>query len=88
MTFGFDAAGRMVLYYVQVGGSLRAISSTAPLVSSTASGLKIVPITPVRAYDTGQAIGTTTGVVFNGTTRLIDLAPARRRRSGAGEHHL
>ena len=33
MTFGFDAAGRMVLYYVQVGGSLRAIASTAPLAS-------------------------------------------------------
>ena len=28
MTFGFDADGRMVLYYVQVGGSLRAISPT------------------------------------------------------------
>ena len=73
MTFGFDATGRMVLYYVQVGGSLRAISSTTPLAQTDVSGLKIVPITPLRAYDTGQAIGTTTGVVFNGTTRLIDL---------------
>ena len=73
MTFGFDTSGRMVLYYVQVGGSLRAISSTAPLASSTADDLKIVPITPERAYDTGQAIGTTNGPVFNGTTRLVDL---------------
>jgi len=79
MTFGFDTAGRMVLYYVQVGGSLRAISSTAPLVPTDAGDLKIEPITPFRAYDTGQAIGTTAGMVFNGTTRLIDLP----QRAGA-----
>ncbi len=75
MTFGFDTNGRMVLYYVQVGGSLGAIAPTAPPTSSTASDLKIVPIVPTRAYDTLHAIGTPAGAVFNGTTRLIDLDP-------------
>ena len=75
MTFGFDAGGRMVLYYVQVGGSLRMISSTAPLASSTTSGLKIIPVVPFRAYDTQHNIGVTPGAVFNGTTRLVSLAP-------------
>jgi len=75
MTFGFDAAGRSVLYYVQSGGSVRAINSTAPLVSSTASGLKTIPITPIRAYDTIDNTGGPPGVVFNGTTRRVDLDP-------------
>ena len=81
MTFGFDTTGRMVLYYVQVGGTLGAIAPTTPLVSTTASDLKIVPIAPTRAYDTLHAIGTPAGAVFNGTTRRIDLDPPAGARA-------
>ncbi len=75
MTFGFDTNGRMVLYYVG-GGSLRAITPTSAPATPTTAGLKVTPITPVRAYDTGHAVGVASGSVFNGTTRLIDLNPA------------
>ncbi len=75
MTFGFDADGRMVLYYVQVGGSVRMIAPTTPLALTASSGLKIVPVTPFRVYDTGHDVGVASGPVFNGTTRLVDLDP-------------
>ena len=75
MTFGFDTNGRMVLYYVQVSGSVRVITPTAALVSTTATGLKTIPITPVRAYDTQDDTGGAPGAVFNATTRSIDLDP-------------
>jgi glucose/arabinose dehydrogenase len=74
MTFGFDTAGRTVLYYVQVGGSLRAITPTTPPASAAVAGLRLIPVTPFRAYDT-DGTGTPPGVAFNGTTRLIDLDP-------------
>ncbi|MDJ0770471.1 MAG: PQQ-dependent sugar dehydrogenase [Ilumatobacter sp.] len=74
MTFGFDAAGRMVLYYVRSSGQLRMISSTAPLTTSTAKDLKMIPTTPFRAYDT-QGIGVPAGRVVGGTTRVVDLDP-------------
>jgi glucose/arabinose dehydrogenase len=74
MTFGFDASGRMVLYYVQAGGALRVISSLAPLRSPAVSGLRMIPIDPFRAYDT-NGIGVAAGDFFNGTTRVVDLDP-------------
>jgi glucose/arabinose dehydrogenase len=78
MTFGFDADGRMVLYYVQTNGGLRTITPTTPPASSARSDLHVIPVTPFRAYDTGPgqpAIGVAAGKVFNGTTRRIDLEP-------------
>ena len=75
MTFGFQADGRMALFYTQGGGSLRKIVPTDPPAPTTGTSLRMIPITPFRAYDTGHAIGTTMGDVFNGTTRLVDLNP-------------
>ena len=78
MTFGFDANGRMVLYYVGIGGGLRKITPTTPAASSARSNLRMIPVTPFRAYDTGPnepAVGVAAGKVFNGTTRRIDLDP-------------
>ena len=75
MTFGFDASGRMVLYYVQIGGTLRVITPTAAPARVTATDLRMIPVTPKRAYDTGPGVGVAKGTVVNGTTRLVDLAP-------------
>lgn len=77
MTFGFDPAGRTVLYYVQVGGALRVITPTAAPASSVRSGLRMVPVSPVRVYDTGAdtAVGVAPGPVVGGTTRVIDTNP-------------
>jgi glucose/arabinose dehydrogenase len=78
MTFGFDATGRMVLYYVGIGAGLRKVTPTTPAASSARSNLRMLPITPFRAYDTGPnqpAVGVAAGKVFNGTTRGIDLHP-------------
>lgn len=75
MTFGFDAAGRMVLYYTRSQGELRVITPTGAPAAGTASNLRMLPITPIRAYDTGDGTGVAAGHVFNGTTRRIDLDP-------------
>jgi glucose/arabinose dehydrogenase len=79
MTFGFDTAGRMVLYYVQIGGSLRKVTPPPVAAPPTSTQLRMLPVTPFRAYDTGDSgaapIGTERGDVFNGTTRRIDLDP-------------
>jgi glucose/arabinose dehydrogenase len=78
MTFGFDANGRMVLYYVAIGGGLRKVTPTTPAASSARSNLRMLPVTPFRAYDTGPnepAVGVAPGKVFNGTTRRVDLDP-------------
>ena len=75
MTFGFDASGAMVVYYVQVGGGLGMISPPPVPAQPQAAGLKMVPVTPVRAYDTGNGTGAAGGDVLNGTTRMIDLDP-------------
>ena len=75
MTFGFDTTGRMALYYTQSGGSLRKIVPTDPTTPTTGSNLRMIPITPFRAYDTGEAVGIPSGDVYNGTTRLIQLNP-------------
>jgi glucose/arabinose dehydrogenase len=79
MTFGFDAAGRMVLYYVQIGGSLRKVTPPPAPAAPTANQLRMIPVTPFRAYDTGDVdavpVGTKRGDVHNGTTRRIDLDP-------------
>lgn len=80
MTFGYDQAGRTVLYYVTVGGGLRMIRpNTAPAVDPPAHA-QLVPLTPIRAFDTSRtggdpAIGTEAGVVVAGTSRRIDLDP-------------
>ncbi len=80
MTFGFDADGTMVLYTVQVGGGLRMIKPNGVTASTEQRDLKFVPITPVRAYDTGSIAGGPAGDVVNGTTRLVALdAPAGAR---------
>lgn len=75
MTFGFDAAGRMVLYYTRSQDELRAITPSGPLAPGTANDLRMLPITPIRAYDTGDGTGVAAGHVFNGTTRRIELDP-------------
>ena len=75
MTFGFDADGAMVLYYVTVGGGLRKITPAAVPAQAGAGDLKMVPVTPFRAYDTGNGTGAAAGDVFNGTTRLVELDP-------------
>ena len=80
MTFGYDEGGRTVLYYVTVGGDLRMVRpSTAPVVDPPADA-QLVPITPMRAYDTSrtggdQAIGTEAGFAVAGNSRRIDLDP-------------
>ncbi len=81
MTFGFDADGVMALYYVAVGGGLRMIRPTSAPTQPTATGLKIVPVTPFRAYDTGNGTGTAAGDVLNGTTRVVDLDPPAGARA-------
>ena len=77
MTFGFDAGGRMVLYYVEIGGGLHKITPTTPAESSAREGLRMIPVEPFRAYDTGapgiSPVAVAAGDVFNGTTRLVDL---------------
>ena len=80
MTFGFDTNGRMVLYYVG-SGSFRTITPTSAPATPTTAALKVTPITPIRAYDTANAIGVAGGPVFNGTTRLVDLDPAVPHRA-------
>jgi hypothetical protein len=84
MTFGFDTAGRMVLYYVQTGGGLRKIMPTGTPASSALDDLQYVSASAVRAYDTGAPgivpVGVAGGRVVGGTTRHIDLdAPAGMR---------
>lgn len=80
MTFGYDADGRTVLYYVTVGGELRMVRpTTAPSVDPPANA-QLVPITPQRAYDTSRtggdpAIGTEAGFAVAGNSRRIDLDP-------------
>ncbi len=75
MTFGFDSDGVMVLYYVQVGGGLRMIKPTTTPAQAQSTGLKMVPVTPFRAYDTGDGTGAAAGDAFNGSTRVVDLDP-------------
>jgi glucose/arabinose dehydrogenase len=73
MAFGFDAAGRSVLYYTASSG-LRAIVPPAPASSATGT-MKLIPTAPVRAYDTGNGTGVAAGRVVAGTTRRVDLDP-------------
>lgn len=79
MTFGYDAGGRTVLYYVTFGGELRMIRPTTAPTADQPVAAKLIPVTPFRAYDTsragGTAIGTEAGVVAGGTSRRIDLDP-------------
>jgi glucose/arabinose dehydrogenase len=75
MTFGFDTDGTLVLLYVQVGGGLRMIKPNGVGSTPTATDLKLLPVAPFRAYDTGDGVGVVPGAVLNGTTRLIDLDP-------------
>src|SRR5690606_40457691 len=53
----------------------RVIPRTGPPAAGTASNLRMLPITPIRAYDPGDGTGVAAGHVFNGTTRRIDLDP-------------
>ena len=85
MTFGFDANGRMVLYYVAIGGGLRKITPTTPAASSARNDLRMIPVTPFRAYDTGPnepAVGVARrqGVQRDDTPRSTSIRPARTRR--------
>ena len=75
MTFGFDADGVMVLYYVQVGGGLRMIRPDGVPAGPTNADLKLVPVESFRAFDSGDAAPLPAGRVFNGTTRVVDLDP-------------
>ena len=74
MVFGFDAAGRSVLYYV-AGNQLRVITPPAPPPNALPTNLKMIPVEPFRAYDTGHDIGVASGHVVSGTTRRVDLDP-------------
>lgn len=79
MTFGFDAAGKSVLYYVQSGGGLRKVTPNDAPVPPPTGQMSYAAITPTRAYDT-NGTGVAAGAAFNGTTRLVDLdAPAGAR---------
>lgn len=73
MTFGFDDAGRSVLYYTTLGG-VRAIVPPAPNTAST-DPMKIVPTTPVRVYDTRNSIGVAPGRMSAMATRVVDADP-------------
>lgn len=73
MTFGFDAAGRSVLYYTTFG-SVRAIVPPAPGDASTGP-MKIVPTSPIRIYDTGNSVGGPAGRVTAASTRVVDANP-------------
>lgn len=80
MTFGYDADGRTVLYYVAFGGGLRMIRPDAAPVVDPPVDAELLPITPVRAYDTSRsgatdAVGVEAGFVVGGTSRRIDLDP-------------
>jgi glucose/arabinose dehydrogenase len=80
MAFGYDADGRTVLYYVTIGGGLRMIRPTTAPTADPPAAAELVPISPVRAYDTSRtggepAIGTEAGVAVAGTSRRIDLDP-------------
>jgi glucose/arabinose dehydrogenase len=80
MAFGYDAGGRTVLYHVAVGGELRMIRPTTAPTAEPPTDAQLVPITPVRAYDTSRtggdpAIGTEAGFAVGGTSRRIDLDP-------------
>lgn len=79
MTFGFDTAGKAVLYYVLSSGSLRTVTPNAAPTPTPGDPMAYQPIAPDRAYDTnGTAVAA--GAVYNGTTRLVDLdAPAGAR---------
>jgi hypothetical protein len=73
MTFGFDAAGRSVVYYTTFN-ALRAIVPPAPQSASTGA-MKLIPTAPVRVYDTGNGTGAAAGPIANGATRLVDADP-------------
>jgi glucose/arabinose dehydrogenase len=78
MVFGFDETGAMVLYYVLVSGQLRAITPLASDALVGVSDLALEPITPIRAYDTGDGTGVSgaaAGDVLAATTRVVDLDP-------------
>ena len=80
MVFGFDVEGHMVLYYTlpTAGGQLRAITPTNGLIPVLPTDLAIDPITPIRAYDTGNGTGVAgaaAGDMMNATTRVVDLDP-------------
>ena len=75
MVFGYDEDGQLVMYYVRLGGELRKITQSNPAAPPSVDDQRMIPIDPIRVYDTGTAIGTTTGDVFNGTTRMVDLDP-------------
>lgn len=79
-TFGFDAAGKAVLYYVQSGGGLRKITPSDAPVPPPTGPMAYSAITPARAYDT-NGNGVAAGAAFNGTTRLVDLAPPAGARA-------
>lgn len=79
MTFGFDTNGNAVLYYVTIGGELRAVTAP-PSNSPSTERMAFHPLTPERAYDTEDGTGVVAGKVFNGSTRAIDLdVPAGAR---------
>lgn len=80
MTFGYDADGRTVLYYVTIGGGLRMIRPDAAPSVDPPSDAVLLPVTPVRAYDTSRtggsdAVGVEAGFVVGGTSRRVDLDP-------------
>lgn len=68
MTFGFDADGRMVLYYVQQGSGLRKVSPEADPSAQDGSTMAFRSITPKRVYDSGEL-----GIrLVGGTTHAVD----------------
>jgi glucose/arabinose dehydrogenase len=71
--FGFDAAGKAVLYYVLSGGGLRKITPNDAPATPPSGPMAYQAITPTRAYDT-NGTGVAAGPVVNGTTRVVDLA--------------
>ena len=73
MAFVPDAAG-YALYYTQNGSNaVRKITYTGGVATNGRVGMRLLPVSPFRVYDTRNGIGTTTGVVRAGTTRVIDV---------------
>ncbi len=80
MAFGFDVEGHQVLYYTAPtnGGELRMIRETNGVNPVLPEDLAIDPITPIRAYDTGNGTGVAgaaAGDMLPATTRIVDLDP-------------
>lgn len=71
MVFGYDDDGRATLYYVAIGGDLRAITPTAAPAVTPSTPTVFTANPPYRAYDTADEPGQMPRLAA-GSTRLVD----------------